>query len=45
MAAAIRAIVAQGLGAPTTVIAKEADMANGSLFTYLKTKAALYNQR
>ena len=44
MAAATRVIVAEGLGAPTALIAKEAGVANGTLFTYFKTKADLYNQ-
>jgi AcrR family transcriptional regulator len=44
MAAATRVIVSQGLGAPTAKIAKEAGISNGSLFTYFKTKAELYNQ-
>ena len=44
LAAAIRVIGRQGLGAPTALIAKEAGIANGSLFTYFKTKAALLNQ-
>jgi AcrR family transcriptional regulator len=44
LAAATRIIVTQGLGAPTAVIAREADIANGSLFTYFETKAALFNQ-
>jgi AcrR family transcriptional regulator len=42
--AAIRIIVKQGLSAPTMVIAKEAGVANGSLFTYFETKADLFNQ-
>jgi AcrR family transcriptional regulator len=42
--AAIRVIVGQGLSAPTAVIASEAGIANGSLFTYFQTKADLYNQ-
>jgi AcrR family transcriptional regulator len=42
--AATRIIVAQGLGAPTAGIAKEAGVANGSLFTYFETKADLFNQ-
>ncbi|PZP84658.1 MAG: TetR/AcrR family transcriptional regulator [Azospirillum brasilense] len=42
--AAVRVIVVQGLSAPTAAIAKEAGIANGSLFTYFKTKAELYNQ-
>jgi AcrR family transcriptional regulator len=43
MAAAIRVIAAQGLSAPTAVIAKEAGVANGSLFNYFPTKADLLN--
>lgn len=42
--AATRVIVAQGLSAPTMGIAKEAGIANGSLFTYFETKSALLNQ-
>jgi AcrR family transcriptional regulator len=42
--AATRVIVKQGLSAPTAVIAKEAGVANGSLFTYFPTKADLFNQ-
>lgn len=42
--AATRVIVMQGLGAPTMGIAKEAGVANGSLFTYFETKADLFNQ-
>ena len=41
--AAIRVIAAQGLGAPTATIAKQAGVANGSLFTYFATKADLWN--
>lgn len=44
LAAATRTIVAQGLSAPTAGIAKEAGVANGSLFTYFETKAELFNQ-
>jgi AcrR family transcriptional regulator len=44
MAAAIRVIAAQGLSAPTAVIAREAGVANGSLFTYFETKADLFGQ-
>jgi len=44
LAAAIRVIVAQGLGAPTATIAQEAGVANGSLFTYFETKTDLFNQ-
>jgi AcrR family transcriptional regulator len=42
--AATRFIVAHGLSAPTAGIAKEAGVANGSLFTYFKTKTILFNQ-
>jgi AcrR family transcriptional regulator len=41
--AATRVIVMQGLSAPTMGIAKEAGVANGSLFTYFETKADLFN--
>jgi AcrR family transcriptional regulator len=44
IAAATRVIVAQGLSAPTAVIAREAGVSNGSLFTYFETKADLFNQ-
>jgi AcrR family transcriptional regulator len=44
MAAAIRVIAAQGLSAPTAAIAREAGVANGSLFNYFPTKADLLNQ-
>jgi AcrR family transcriptional regulator len=44
MAAATRVIVARGLSAPTAMIAQEAGVANGSLFTYFETKAELFNQ-
>jgi len=44
MSAAIRIIAAQGLGAPTATIAREACVSNGSLFTYFETKADLLNQ-
>ncbi len=44
MAAAIRVIACQGLGAPTATIAREAGVSNGSLFTYFDTKADLLNQ-
>jgi AcrR family transcriptional regulator len=43
MSAATRVIAAQGLGAPTSLIAKEAGVSNGSLFTYFQTKADLLN--
>ena len=42
--AATRTIVRQGLGTPTAGIAKEAGVANGSLFTYFETKTELFNQ-
>ena len=42
--AATRTIVTQGLSAPTAGIAKEAGVANGSLFTYFDTKTELFNQ-
>ena len=42
--AATRYIVRQGLSAPTAGIAKEAGVANGSLFTYFETKVDLFNQ-
>lgn len=44
MAAAVRVIAAQGLGAPTALIAQEAGVANGSLFTYFETKTDLFNE-
>jgi AcrR family transcriptional regulator len=44
MAAAIRVIAVQGLSAPTALIAKQAGVSNGSLFTYFETKADLMNQ-
>ena len=43
LAAATRVIVVQGLSAPTAGIAKEAGVANGSLFTYFETKTDLLN--
>jgi AcrR family transcriptional regulator len=44
MSAATRVIDTQGLSAPTAVIAREAGVANGSLFTYFDTKTDLFNQ-
>jgi AcrR family transcriptional regulator len=44
MAAAARVIVTHGLSAPTAMIAQEAGVSNGSLFTYFETKADLFNQ-
>jgi AcrR family transcriptional regulator len=43
MAAAARVIADEGLGAPTAMIAREAGVANGTLFTYFETKADLFN--
>lgn len=42
--AAIALIAREGLGAATAAIAKEAGVANGSLFTYFPTKNDLLNQ-
>jgi AcrR family transcriptional regulator len=44
MTAATQVIAAQGLSAPTAVVAREAGVSNGSLFTYFATKADLFNQ-
>src|SRR5580704_14526078 len=44
MAAAARVIVTHGLSAPTALIAREAGISNGSLFTYFETKSDLFNQ-
>jgi AcrR family transcriptional regulator len=44
IAAATHVIANQGLAAPTALIAKEAGISNGSLFTYFETKADLFNQ-
>jgi AcrR family transcriptional regulator len=44
LSAAARVIAQHGLGAPTALIAQEAGVANGSLFTYFETKADLFNQ-
>ena len=44
LAAAVRVIAVQGTGAPTALIAKAADVSNGSLFTYFETKTELFNQ-
>jgi AcrR family transcriptional regulator len=44
IAAATRVVSAEGLGASTASIAKEAGIANGSLFTYFETKTDLLNQ-
>ncbi len=42
--AAARIIAAEGLGATTAAIAKEAGISNGSLFTYFNNKTDLLNQ-
>src|SRR5579862_515363 len=42
--AATRVIGTHGLSAPTAMIAKEAGVSNGSLFTYFETKADLLNE-
>lgn len=44
LAAAGRVIAAQGLGAPTARIAKEAGVSNGTLFVYFPNKIDLLNQ-
>jgi len=44
MTAATRVIATQGLSAPTALVAKEAGVSNGSLFTYFETKADLFNR-
>ncbi len=44
IAATTHVIANHGLAAPTALIAKEAGVSNGSLFTYFETKAALLNQ-
>jgi len=44
MEAAARVIVTHGLSAPTALIAQEAGVSNGSLFTYFETKTELFNQ-
>ena len=44
LSAAIHIIASRGLGAATALIAKEAGVSNGSLFTYFETKADLFNR-
>jgi AcrR family transcriptional regulator len=44
MSAAARVIAAQGLGAATATIAKEAGVSNGSLFTYFDTDGDVREQ-
>lgn len=41
--ATIAAVAELGLAAPTTLIAKRASVAHGSVFAYFDTKAALFN--
>ena len=41
--ATIRMVAEQGLSAPTAAIAKQAGVAQGSLFNYFPTKADLLN--
>ncbi len=44
LASATRAVAAQGLGAPTSAIARGAGVAEGTVFTYFPTKDALLNE-
>ncbi len=44
LAAATRLVATLGLGAPTARIAREAGLAEGTLFTYFASKDALLNQ-
>lgn len=44
LSAATRVIAADGLGAATAAIAKDAGVSNGSLFLYFDTKAVLLNE-
>jgi len=44
LAAATRVIAAEGLGARTASIAKQAGVASGTLFTYFTTKSELLNE-
>lgn len=44
VAAATRVVAAQGLGAATAAIAKEAGVSNGSLFVYFESKSVLLNE-
>jgi len=37
-------IAAQGLGAATATIAREAGVSNGTVFVYFETKATLVNE-
>jgi AcrR family transcriptional regulator len=42
--AATRVLATEGLSATTASIAREAGVANGSLFMYFETKTELFNQ-
>ncbi|GAA0942293.1 TetR/AcrR family transcriptional regulator [Kribbella koreensis] len=44
LAAATKVIAAEGLGASTASIAREAGVSTGTLFVYFETKAALINE-
>jgi AcrR family transcriptional regulator len=44
LAAATRTFASLGLGAPTAMIAKEAGVSAGTLFTYFETKPVLINE-
>jgi AcrR family transcriptional regulator len=44
LSAAIQVIAEQGIGAPTSRIARVAGVAEGTLFTYFDTKDALFSQ-
>ena len=44
LSAATHVVAAEGLGAATATIAKEARVSNGSLFLYFETKAILLNE-
>jgi len=44
LAAAVKLVAAQGLGAPTAAIAREAGLAEGTLFTYFASKDELLGQ-
>lgn len=44
LASAIKLVAAQGVGAPTAGIARDAGLAEGTLFTYFASKEELLNQ-
>lgn len=44
LASAIKLVAAQGIGAPTAAIARDAGLAEGTLFTYFASKDELLNQ-